>query len=182
MRFKLSTLFLSIAVVAVITTSMMNPYSLVLQISQLIVFLILASSILLSIYNSPGPRSFWLGFAICGWLFVYGYSLIASGEPFIDKRLINQGFGALYDTIHPNDLSNTPPVAAVAATGYWDPYSSPAESSVTYSAAPEYWNKKRFLTLGKSFSSLLVALVGGCFSRFLYQRKIRLKTHIEQEL
>jgi hypothetical protein len=128
----------------------------------------LFASVLLAIHRAGTRRSFWIGFALCGW----GY-LALSLVPPIESRLITSWALAYLDSKIPGRSQNTSFVFPVFNSGAWN---SPNATSATATWAPaQNWNtsSNQFVITGAttyaapSAGTFLWATAGGDSDSFM---------------
>jgi hypothetical protein len=140
-------------------------------------------SILLAIHCSRVKRAFWLGFALFGTAYL-GLTII----PSIDSRLITTQALAFLDSRVPGrpevvvgqtwgTSSNTSPIVfqSIGSGGGFVATGSQGTSlvppgPVAGSAGPWRGTTENFIRIGQSLLVLVVAWIGGLFSRLLYVR------------
>jgi hypothetical protein len=140
--------------------------------SLLLLGLLLA--VLMSVHRGEAKRAFWVGFALCGWVYL-GLSLV----PSVESRLVTTKALAYLDSKVPGHPSA---VLAVRLTGMGSG-SSGAQIQIDSAASNvRFWDAAtgrllsgwggttaNFIGIGHSLFALLAAWLGGLVSRRLYR-------------
>jgi hypothetical protein len=124
-----------------------------------LVTLILAASVLLAIFRKDEQRAYWIGFACFGWL----YLLLCFGTvfdgPLGPSRLITGKIAtALHELVSAESENPTNPT---------DPFSDLFAQQVESRARAD------FLVVSHTLWTILLALLGGTFARWLYHSRNR---------
>lgn len=157
-RFSIRQLLAFTALVAVACIALLNPSVCAASLLGLVT-LILAATVLLAIFRKEEQRAYWIGFACFGWL----YLLICFGTvfdgPLGRSRLITgQIATALHELVSVKSEIPMDPI---------DPFADPFAPQVESAARAD------FLAVSHALWTMLLALVGGTFARWLYHSRNR---------
>jgi len=153
-RFSIRHLLAFTALVAVACIALLNPAVWAASLLGLVT-LILAASVLLAIFRKDEQRAFCIGFACFGWLYlILCFGTVFEG-PFGPSRLIT---GKIAIALHELASARFP-------TDPTDPFANPF--------APQVESPPDFLAVSHALWTILLALVGGTFARWLYHSRNR---------
>jgi hypothetical protein len=136
----------------------------------------LMTAVPLAVHRTDGRRAYWLGFALFGWAY-----LVASLSPQIGPRLPTTMGLAFIDSKIPGREATTSAVFSYTASpvfGYTSPfYTLPTTmqgNAWIWDLTTGNWvpgpasTTENFIRIGHSLLALLLAFVGGLWSRYLY--------------
>jgi hypothetical protein len=164
-RFSILHLLAVTALAAVGCVALLNSSSIGAASLNGFVVLILAASVLLAVFRDRERRAYWVGFAFSGWLYlILCFGPIFYESPFGRSRIITGRLAtALYDRIYARPDVPTYPADPFSVT---DPF-GPSSMAIS----PE---RADFLFVAHALWSVLFAMLGGLFARWLYESRKKL--------